>query len=863
MNHRDPAIRFFHIVTFCLFIIGTSANTILAQNSSRAQRLQAEGIAKLDHWMDQKRTTGDANSALIELAAAERDLKSSFDLFVQDQNFAGAAWSAIRLADIQRQRNKFDQATTMYQTAIELAQRAKRSDYETLAVARLALTDLLMNKVDAARDHAGRAVKLGPGCGDKNFYFEALDTASGVAVKLGDLAAAADLLDRAFAMSSEVDHKQLYFAYLDRAEIYNTLVTKCNDEHKYDVVCYHSLEMARANYQKALAITEELGYQFLSQSIQGFLEDLNVRATLMQGMERSDQRLGDTKLLSPRKPKDVSVSESFAVGRADPKTLAFYESSIKEMRDWRSRLQQQGLIVLELDPTDLFLEGQLAEARGDNEAALAAFRRSVELLEQDRRNLQEERERSAFLEDKIGYYYHAALLLLDRKKYKEAFSFFEQSRSRAMADMLASRPPNLGTVQERSLFSELQTMRVDIAAKQGKLFDLSGSKDRDQHTAEIVQLQSRIADQQKQYQELETRIARESPKLGQLTNQEPATLESVQRSAREGGYDVLYYVVVEPNLILWHINGNDVQVKKVFLPRAQLTKKIAELQELVLARKHDSTAVFDENTARELFLFLIQPVLSSVTSSHLVIIPHQQLNSLPFQVLQNPATGKFLGESFAISYAPSATVLASLGNRPNLRNVRLLAIADPTMHNAQDEVEAIAKLYLHQSKVMSQAPVAKADVSTLVRGYDLVHLSVHGKFDKKDPLLSYLQFKKIPPEDGHLDDGHLTAADMFGLPLKKNSLVVLSACETGQVEATQANEILGMVRSLLYAGAGDLVLSLWQVDAASTKLWMETFYREGENMPPAEAARQALVAVKSHPEYSHPFYWAPFVMTGK
>jgi CHAT domain-containing protein len=160
--------------------------------------------------------------------------------------------------------------------------------------------------------------------------------------------------------------------------------------------------------------------------------------------------------------------------------------------------------------------------------------------------------------------------------------------------------------------------------------------------------------------------------------------------------------------------------------------------------------------------------------------------------------------------------------------------------------------------VVAQEAASKADLKSWVSDYDVVHLSVHGKFNRSDPLLSYLQLKEEEP-----DNGRLTAAEMFGLPLRKNTFVVLSACETGRVEATHSNEVLGIVRSLLYAGAGGLVLSKWEVNAGSTRVWMETFYQQGQSSPPAEAARLALVAVKARPEYSHPFFWAPFVMTGK
>jgi CHAT domain-containing protein len=448
-------------------------------------------------------------------------------------------------------------------------------------------------------------------------------------------------------------------------------------------------------------------------------------------------------------------------------------------------------------------------------------------------------------------------MLLDRKQYAEAFKLFELSRSRAMADLLTSRPLGLGPALERSLFSQLQTLKVQIGAQQEALFNLTSGSDRDQHTNKIVQTESQIAQMQRQYHQLEDRISKEAPKLKQLTAAETVSLESVQRSAAAGAHDVLYYVVLDTGIILWHIDGANVQIKNVFLPRDQLTKKTTTLHDSLVARRNASDAVFDEETSRQLYLYLIEPVLPFVKSSRLIIIPQGELNSLPFQALQSPQNGKYAGELYEISYAPSATVLSTLEKKQNLAG-NLLAVADPQIEAASEEVKGIGKLYPGRSKVVDHQALNKSELKALIGDYNVVHLSVHGKFNPKDPLLSYLQFAETPAENGHL-----TAAEMFGLPLKKNGTVVLSACETGVVESTPGNEVLGMVRSLLYAGAGTLVLSAWEVDAKSTELWMETFYREGRTQSPETAAMLALVAVKSRPEYRHPFFWAPFLLTGK
>ncbi|HEY6339779.1 MAG TPA: CHAT domain-containing protein [Candidatus Sulfotelmatobacter sp.] len=822
------------------------------------QSLQNRGIARIDKWTDSVRRTGDAKSTVSELAAAQVDLKASIDLFRQQKDYARASLSTDKLATIQRLQSQWQQAAQIYQAAIELAKRANRTDYQTTALADLAFSELQLGDVDAAEEDAREAVRLGVDCGNKNFYFDALDRAAEIELKRGNLVAAGDSMDRALAISEQLDDKRrLYSAYLDRGDIYAEVARKCDYQHNYDL-CNQSLELARIDYQRALRITQEAGYLYFSQLVQVYLRGLDDRKAMLQSLQHGDQTVNATKLFTPQKPKDVLVTEYFTNGAADPATLAPLESAVKDLRAWHADLKGRGLTVPIFDPSDLCLEGQLAEMKGNNDAALVAYLHADAMLEKDRRKLGEEQARGAFLEDKLSCYYRPALLLLGRKLYAEAFGVFERSRSRAMADLLTSHQLSLRSDLERTLFSQQQLLKATIAAKQEKLFNLSGSRDRDKNINKIVELQGETADLQNQFEQLQHRIAKEAPKLEELTAAQPATLPSVQQAAADGNYDVLYYVVMEHALIVWHIDGATVNVKNVFLPHVQLIQKVAALRDSLVAPRDSPEAHFDLDTSRQLFLYLIQPMLAFVKSRRLVLVPHEELNSIPFQALQDPATGKYLGESFAISYAPSATVLANLEDKSNPQSGRLLAVADPSIHDASDEVRAIGRLYPGRSKVVAQDAASKDDLKAWVENYDVVHLSVHGSFNSSDPLLSYLQFKERPS-----DNGRMTAAEMFGLPLQKNSLVVLSACETGRAEATHSNEILGMVRSLLYAGAGRLVLSSWEVNARSTRLWMETFYKQRQANQPAEAARLALIAVKSHPEYSHPFFWAPFVMTGK
>jgi CHAT domain-containing protein len=564
------------------------------------------------------------------------------------------------------------------------------------------------------------------------------------------------------------------------------------------------------------------------------------------------QSLRGSAIFHPKKASDVLVTERFVAAADDvpPALIQLYEQAKREAR---SPVVATVAASRTGDPTNRYTEGLLNEMQGNHDAALASYLKAVDLLDGDRRKLRDDRSRGTLLENRIGVYYAAAQQLLERRRYADAFEIVERSRSRALADLLATRGLTVGGGAQQQLFSDAMVVRSRLADAQGRLFEATSAPEGTKPAA-IAALQAEVRTLESQQQALDARTAAESPRLQSLVNSKPATLQSLQASMRAEGYELLQYLTLDHAVLVWHITPDAVTVKNVFLPRDELNAKVASLQTSV----SDANEKFDETTARELYLYLVQPVIAQVRARHLVIVPHEDLQYVPFQVFQDPADGRFFGERFQITYAPSASVLLTLKKPAPLSGGRLLAVADPGIPAAIDEVAAIAKLFPQPSKVVSDTLPREADVKAWVRDADIVHLSVHGKFDGAEPMLSYLS---LAP--GAADDGKLTAAEMFGLPLDKSRIVVLSACETGRAEATHANEILGMVRALLFAGAGTLVLSHWEVDSAATALWMQTFYQAALTGPVQEAARAALVKVKSTPQFSHPFYWGAFAMVSR
>jgi len=859
---RCPALSF-------VMVLLIMTPSVIHANVNDARVLQDRAIARIDRYLDHVRRTFDQNALNQELLQAGRELDRSVELFRAAGAQADVARSMVKLGDVGRYRSDWDAAIQSYGQAAREARMAGAAEVECKALIGNARAHLY-GKKGAGRtlELVRQALSLTEQIKDPGSRFDVWDMMAQVQITEGDYVGAADSMNRAFAVPGAMkDDKNQYAGYLDRGDVYQHFAYKCDYERDFQP-CLDAVERARRDYASASEAAKRLGWDGLAEQARGFIGELDDRKRLIQSQQDMHAMLMAKQLFSPQAVSEVMVSEQFTTGAIPqlPEVLAWIEKS-------------GGLPPL-IDARGAYVKGLLSEADGQRDGAMTWYLRAVELLEQDRRQLYDERARGGYVEDKVEFYYGAMLHLLDRRRYKEAFDVMERSRSRVMSDLLATKNLALSSPEERSLYGRMLQLRSETAQIQTCLFAARDGNDPDMscrlwhqseptnaavkrgaavddvgHTQpglDSAKLEAALNDRQAQYNAILTRMEKSTPQLARLVTSQPATLEAVRKILARDASEMLTYVVLENQLIIWHIGPDSVQVRSVFLPRSALKEKIERIRRSLV----DPKQPYDQKTAHELYLYLIAPMLPWIKSEHLVIVPHEDLHYLPFQALQTDGTNRYLGEIYQLSYAPSATVLVSLAGPGALAQPEVLAVADPSLRYAPGEVRAIKEGL--PGMAVADTLANEADVKKLMAGKGLIHLAVHGTFVADEPLLSYLSLK-----EGKGDDGKLTAAEMYGLSLDAAKLVVLSACETGTVRATHANEVLGMVRGLLFAGADALLLSAWPIDDKATAEWMQSFYTAARTQPMAAAARTAIRDLKAKPGYQHPYYWSPFLLIGR
>ncbi len=304
------------------------------------------------------------------------------------------------------------------------------------------------------------------------------------------------------------------------------------------------------------------------------------------------------------------------------------------------------------------------------------------------------------------------------------------------------------------------------------------------------------------------------------------------------------------------------------------------------------------------FLVPVTKLLAAAGIETIVAVPSGALATIPIECLDDELT---------VSYVPSGSLYAWLAGRKPATTKGLLAVGDPValpispgqrsslgaLPFSRGEIQAIATLNKDSSTILVGERATEPEIARLARTgmlarYRYIHFATHAVVDEVEPLRSALLLSAAPDNDPisrvaagqEYFDEWLTAREIRQSWKLNAELVTLSACQTG---VGSGAGLLSFSEALLTAGARRLVVSQWRVDDRATAFLMHRFYDNltTRSLEAPEALREARrwlrtltntevaertaeftgqavgpVPADKHP-FSHPYYWAGFVLIGR
>lgn len=499
------------------------------------------------------------------------------------------------------------------------------------------------------------------------------------------------------------------------------------------------------------------------------------------------------------------------------------------------------------------LAGRVLRRLGRGDEARAMFASAVARIEEQRETTPPDLiVRAQYLRDKTVAFDELATLLVERGEPREALLVVNRARGRVLHDVLVAGRADLSrsmTAAERQREEELDAALA--AANERVLAAAGDAKQLAARDAARIALARYRAELYLHHPEL--RLRRVADPLQALAD--PRAL-----LPREDGVVLVYAVQSDATLafaLTRRGDALDIAVKRIAAGRDELTARVT-----TFARGIEQRDLTYATQARALHRLLLEPFAPQLAGkSVLCIVPDGPLWQLPFAALQS-ASKKHVVESMAVFFTPSLSLLRD-ARPPAHATPSLLALGDPArrtapLPDAGTEVRRIAALYPRAS-VLTGARASEAALKKEAGHHSIVHLATHGSIDDASPLYSSLLLADTEGEDGLLE-----MREILDLPLSAD-LVVLSACETARGTMHAGEGLVGMAWALMAAGARNTVVTQWKVASHSTSRLMIDFHEHlvaSHEHSPAIALRAAQAALRKDERFRHPFYWAPFTVTG-
>jgi len=515
------------------------------------------------------------------------------------------------------------------------------------------------------------------------------------------------------------------------------------------------------------------------------------------------------------------------------------------------------------------LMGRIERDRTRSGPALQSFRRAIETIEKMRGGIAADEFKATFLHDKIHVYEDAIAACLDDGSDEligEAFFLVESSKSRALADLMAryvrGAADSAGGRALAPATRERLLKLIEDLNWYGSQAGLSEDKG-DQRSAETAdRYRHAVARCERQITQLFRRMETDAPAFAEIQRMEGASISDL-REALEPGETLVEYFTTGEHVSAFIASRDEIQVARRIARKSEVERLLSTFRFQIEKFNYGAEyveAYFGQlrRAANETLLGLYKavflPIEGLLDTERIIVVPHGPLHYMPFHALYDGM--RHLVERYEISYAPSASVLRlcrarskSQGHPSGPGTLVALGLPEAGTPSIGAEIRNLAALFPN-SVMLTEDEATRENLFEAAPRARFLHLASHGYFRRDNPMFSFLK----------LADANLHFYSLLDLQLNAE-MVTLSACHTGVNKVFPGDELHGLVRGFLYAGAPSVVASLWAVSDQSTADFMREMYSQIRLGATKRAAvRYAQLAIKD--AYGHPYYWAPFVLMG-
>jgi CHAT domain-containing protein len=321
---------------------------------------------------------------------------------------------------------------------------------------------------------------------------------------------------------------------------------------------------------------------------------------------------------------------------------------------------------------------------------------------------------------------------------------------------------------------------------------------------------------------------------------------------------VIYPIMSDPPMIIALLNDGP----QLFYANTRLKKlkKYATDFHERLKQKHRKKRI--EFLGNKLFQSLISPLESCLTNGvkTLIFVPDGELRKIPFSALYDVSNQKYLCQTYAIVTLPALrlTQKQSIKSSPKVLQcgLSLKRHGFSELPHVKVELDKIHRIM--GGKVLKDKDFTIDHLKDELNNtpYNTLHFSTHGTFGNTPRDIQLKTYEK-PIHLNHLNK-LIAICNYRHQPIE---LLTLSACDTARGDERAA---LGLGGVAVKTGVATAVASLWKVDDNAAAEIMTSFYQSLKNSrgKKAQSLRLAQISMIESDQFSHPSYWAPFLLMG-